>query len=541
MLYANFYHNLGMNVTHIKGNPNEERTYKRPTDPKWDEHNIEYINAQDWENATGIGVMLGSNQFRAIDIDKMFCGNQYWADSKEEKEQMFLDFIHTCLELLELPADYSWVVKSGSHSGCHIIIKAQDIQNFNIDTISYSPNSEFRVHDNLRQTGAWDDIFLRMELRWNDYLVLPPSIHSSGNLYEFYFKKTPNSIPLEVSIDALNNLLDYFCADDEYISCNYKGDKIYLARRVKQIAEFSSQYWNGVLRKNIEDEYSWLSKCYSSTAINTLGVAYALGKEVQANSKKAKLCFERADNPHAHFNLANLIACGYLDGDIDAINKHLTFCQEIPNEYKVIVETNARKNLESKRRVPYYLFFDTETTGVPANYNAPISDLKNWPRLVQIAWLVCDEEGHIIESAEHIICPNGFTIPKDATSLHGISTERATREGSDIKKVLMDFTRLAKESFYLVGHNISFDINIVGAELIRSEIDYSVLNKKSICTMKSTVNFCALSGKFGYKWATLEELHLKLFGKSFSNAHSAMNDIKATKDCFFELKKRDIL
>ena len=34
-----------------------------------------------------------------------------------------------------------------------------------------------------------------------------------------------------------------------------------------------------------------------------------------------------------------------------------------------------------------YLFFDTETTGLPRNWSAPVSDLNNWPRLVQIAWI----------------------------------------------------------------------------------------------------------------------------------------------------------
>ena len=188
-----------------------------------------------------------------------------------------------------------------------------------------------------------------------------------------------------------------------------------------------------------------------------------------------------------------------------------------------------------------YLFFDTETTGVPINYNAPISDLKNWPRLVQIAWIVCDEKGVVIESAENIIRPNGFVIPKETTLLHGISTERAMREGKDLKEVLKTFAMFVIESKYLVGHNVSFDINIVGAEFIRTGLDCIIQNKNSICTMKSTVNFCALPGKYGYKWPTLEELHLKLFGKSFLNAHSAMNDIKATKNCFFELKKYRVI
>jgi len=188
-----------------------------------------------------------------------------------------------------------------------------------------------------------------------------------------------------------------------------------------------------------------------------------------------------------------------------------------------------------------YLFFDTETTGIPTNYNAPISDLKNWPRLVQIAWIVCDEKGENIESVEHIIRPHGFIIPKGATSLHGISTEIAMREGKDLKEVLMTFAKLAKESKVLVGHNLSFDINIVGAELIRTGIECEIQNKSSICTMKSSVNYCALPGKFGYKWPTLEELYYKLFGKSFFKAHSAMNDVKATKKCFFELKRRNLI
>ena len=536
MLYAHYYCNFGMNVTHIQGNPNAKESYKTPTDFRWNNHDIEYLSNQDWDKATGIGVMLGHNKFRAIDVDGLFCDCYYGYP----REELFSDFIKTSLQLLKLPENYPWVIRSGSRKGYHIIIKAEDIQDFNIETTSYSPNSRHRIKDEMCIGEISYDMFEKMELRWSDHLVLPPSKHSSGNLYEFYFKNMPNSAPLKVSIDSLNNLLDYFCADDEYISCNYKTEKMYLARRAKQFAEFSSRYRNGVLKKNIEDDCNWLSKCHSKMAMNTLGVAYALGVGVQRNLGKAKSNFEQANNTHAHFNLANLIACGCLEGDIEEVYKHLSFCQEIPNEYKELIETNAKKNLTIKRN-PYYLFFDTETTGVPANYKAPISDLKNWPRLVQIAWILCDEKGAILESAEHIIRPNGFVIPKDVTSLHGISTERAMREGKDIKEVLMSFAKLAKETKKIVGHNISFDINIIGAELLRTGINCVVQNKSSICTMKSTVNFCALPGKYGYKWATLEELYFKLFGKSFLNAHSAMNDIKATKDCFFELKKRNII
>ena len=50
-----------------------------------------------------------------------------------------------------------------------------------------------------------------------------------------------------------------------------------------------------------------------------------------------------------------------------------------------------------------YLIFDTETTGLPKNYNAPISDTDNWPRAVQIAWQLHDEWGQLIDYKDYLI------------------------------------------------------------------------------------------------------------------------------------------
>ena len=67
-----------------------------------------------------------------------------------------------------------------------------------------------------------------------------------------------------------------------------------------------------------------------------------------------------------------------------------------------------------------YLFFDTETTGLPKNWNAPITDLNNWPRLVQLAYLCYDNEGNELSRGDFIVKPEGFTIPRDASRIHGI-------------------------------------------------------------------------------------------------------------------------
>ena len=109
------------------------------------------------------------------------------------------------------------------------------------------------------------------------------------------------------------------------------------------------------------------------------------------------------------------------------------------------------------------LFFDTETTGVPRNYKAPASDLKNWPRLVQIAWLLADEDGAEIESAEDIVKPEGFTIPADAAKIHGITTEMALRDGANISVVLAGIVSSLSKVSQLVAHNIDFDEKILGA------------------------------------------------------------------------------
>lgn len=58
-----------------------------------------------------------------------------------------------------------------------------------------------------------------------------------------------------------------------------------------------------------------------------------------------------------------------------------------------------------------YLFFDTETTGLPKRWNAPVTDLENWPRLVQLAWIMYDDRGNMLESRDVIVKPEGFTIP----------------------------------------------------------------------------------------------------------------------------------
>src|SRR5690606_19482966 len=190
-----------------------------------------------------------------------------------------------------------------------------------------------------------------------------------------------------------------------------------------------------------------------------------------------------------------------------------------------------------------YIIFDTETTGLPRDYNAPISDLDNWPRLVQLAWQLHNERGKLLSQQSFIIKPENFTIPYNAEKVHGISTERALKEGHGLENVLFAFQEDMAKAQYLVGHNLSFDINVCGAEFIRTKIPTALLEKKALDTKDHSTDYCALPGGKGgkFKWPTLTELHHKLFGIGFEDAHDAAYDVAATAKCFFGLIKQRVL
>ncbi|MEQ8925902.1 MAG: DNA polymerase III subunit alpha, partial [Fulvivirga sp.] len=189
-----------------------------------------------------------------------------------------------------------------------------------------------------------------------------------------------------------------------------------------------------------------------------------------------------------------------------------------------------------------YIIFDTETTGLPHSYSAPITDLENWPRLVQLAWQLHDSTGKLINRGNFIVKPEGFTIPFNSEKIHGISTKRALEEGHDLKEVLATFQKDMDQAKVVVGHNIDFDNRIIGTEYVRTEqedLGNALLEKEKIDTSEVSKEFCQLQGGIGGKLKSpkLIELHEKLFGVGFNDAHDAAYDVDATAKCFFGLIK----
>ena len=190
-----------------------------------------------------------------------------------------------------------------------------------------------------------------------------------------------------------------------------------------------------------------------------------------------------------------------------------------------------------------FLIFDTETTGLPRNYNAPLTDFDNWPRVIQLAWQVHDEKGELMEVQNFIIKPDGFEIPRGSEKIHGISTERALKEGLPLEEVLQIFNKSLAGMQGIAGHNVEFDISVTGAEFLRTGIETNLHRLNVIDTKELSTNYCALPGGRGgkFKWPTLGELHRRLFNVDFDAAHNASADVQATARCFLELIRLGII
>lgn len=188
------------------------------------------------------------------------------------------------------------------------------------------------------------------------------------------------------------------------------------------------------------------------------------------------------------------------------------------------------------------LVFDTETTGKPIDYDASHTDVDNWPRLVQIAWLRAGKE-LLPDSLRRVatIRPEGFEIPPAAAAIHGISTEHALEHGEPIAEVLADFGNALLSADLIVGHNLSFDVPIVAAEMVRlgrRPWAAELVTKPRYDTMLVGTDVCQIPGHRGYKWPKLAELYLHLFRRRPENQHQADGDVLATAECYFELVGR---
>jgi DNA polymerase III epsilon subunit-like protein len=189
------------------------------------------------------------------------------------------------------------------------------------------------------------------------------------------------------------------------------------------------------------------------------------------------------------------------------------------------------------------IVFDTETSDLPQDFLAPASDLANWPRLVQIAWMECDRRFRVRRAERHMVAPDGFEIAPSASQVHGITTEYARAHGAPLHGVLERFAARLEQAGLVVAHNVDFDEKVVTAESIRTGVSCPLGDVPSFCSMRGTTQVCKLPPmRHGfYRLPTLRELHKAVLDRPHENAHDALSDVEAVVHCLRSLVDDGVL
>ena len=184
----------------------------------------------------------------------------------------------------------------------------------------------------------------------------------------------------------------------------------------------------------------------------------------------------------------------------------------------------------------YFLFVDTETSGLPKKWNQPYWVKGNWPYSVQIAWLIFDKSGAEVKRENFYIGDEDFDIQPASIKIHGITREFLKQNGTKRKKVMNKLAYdIRKYRPLLVGHFMELDYHVLGADFYRSQVDNPMKKLPLFCTMLASEIFVKNPQS---KFFRLPQLHEHLFDQGVDNIHDALTDAEITAKCFFELKKR---
>jgi DNA polymerase III epsilon subunit-like protein len=196
------------------------------------------------------------------------------------------------------------------------------------------------------------------------------------------------------------------------------------------------------------------------------------------------------------------------------------------------------------------IVFDTETAGLPVSRcGKTFRDVDNWPYPVQLAWICfkmphAGYPGRILPgmSGSVLIKPDGWEIGKGAIGIHGITNEKAHKDGIPLKEALSMFYKDVEKCDFTIAHNMEFDLNVIASSGIRvgfSDSSQPILKKPMLCTMLAGTSICKLpfkNGSAGYKWPKLSEMYMHFFGHEFEGRlHDAKEDCRATIEIFEKL------
>lgn len=183
-----------------------------------------------------------------------------------------------------------------------------------------------------------------------------------------------------------------------------------------------------------------------------------------------------------------------------------------------------------------FCVFDTETTGLPTPVETPDGITLVYPHLVQLAWIILDENLEEISHASFIIQPDQWSIPDDVVKIHGITTTDAFLLGEPIRDVLASFESAIADCTHIVAHNIAFDTGVLNGEYERYKISNVLQGKQHVCTMEIGRGIMKIPGTDGYRRPNLARLAKHYFPESeFIIAHDALADAQKVVRIFVRM------
>ncbi len=223
-----YHEDFGINILPIQG--------KKPK-ILWDKWQSEKqteadIEQMDWRNATGAGAILGIEDLRNLDLDIV-----------EDYE-----IVDKLLKDLELPEKYPWVIQSGSGEGFHIYLRIKD----ELGVLSKKFWGDKAVY---KFKPKEKNICKHIEVRWkNCQTVLPPSLHESGGIYNFYYDE-PKESPLYIQVEKLIEVISKYFETEEIVTKR--------STQTKEVKEEASPYDKDKLESALEHLSKNLpSNCY---------------------------------------------------------------------------------------------------------------------------------------------------------------------------------------------------------------------------------------------------------------------------------------
>ena len=194
--------------------------------------------------------------------------------------------------------------------------------------------------------------------------------------------------------------------------------------------------------------------------------------------------------------------------------------------------------------MPSLLFLKVETNGLPKKNATHVTqdNLQDWPQVICIRayignYISSDQSVSITQFNQYIINHDDIQYDQQACDIHKFTPEMCADKGISPRRALKRLNKLLQneENGYMIGHNMSFNMNVLLAEMLRHDISIEpLLDMPQVDIMTySTLNIRSLSNiyHYFYKQSFPHEKSIVAIILCFSKLHSMNRAQKQPVSC----------